>query len=803
MGKGKAKQLKAAAAPPLKAQGTGKKRTPQSAFDSAAGKDVYEPEKVIAQRTAKGGVTQYQIKWVGWESKHNTWEPLENLAGCEDMIADFKEREKQRHAELDAEAEAKRIQKQEAFAKQAAENAVAAAADRVAALASGTPVANVCTPVDESTVSVQTPGSRRTAPIWEAFDHTGCPAGHAACKLLLVTGEVCGKLISTKAGPAGLWNHAMYHHKPDYMRLKPPTETLDFTVDPQAKLAALAPKLRDAIHKAIARWLVKRKRPLSLPEDPEFHDIFKIAMQGSYAPPDHKIVLSNVLLLAGEGKKKLYDVNTSLRANGMKPAMAGDIWSDRGVSLFGMCEYYISDEWEILELVLAAKSFSERHTAENIEKVTSEACVEAGLSADVKSTVFLPISDNAANMIAGWSKFGRGPCCVHTGQLSVHIFLEHPRIKPTRTKERGITTHFSFRTGVDGLGALHKCQRETNSPETHPVKDNDTRWSSGHDQMEWFRVGQRAVQSYDINHARKAGDAYKDHQMGLEDWRINLEGVAVLQPIADWTQHMQGTKYPTLPLVLPTVYSLIGNMAPEAHLTLAFPGEEEFELEPDEMHPGVLEARTAMHKDWVCRWITDLDPEVKRIYAMAALLHPCFKSYNFIDDFELILPTDKDWALQELRSEWATVWKPRPLAAKATANAPPVAPTAYGMPLTKKRKVTLGGLLVRVKKETETVTDRDACTLGAPARIEFDELEAYLSDPEEVSLDIKVLEWWRVKEVKWPNLAKMVKQYFAAPASSAGVERVFSAAGKMHGDLSKSAKDDTLEASLIAAFNTD
>ena len=45
----------AAAMPQLKAQGSGKKRTPQSAFDTAAGKDVYEPEKVIAQRTAKGG----------------------------------------------------------------------------------------------------------------------------------------------------------------------------------------------------------------------------------------------------------------------------------------------------------------------------------------------------------------------------------------------------------------------------------------------------------------------------------------------------------------------------------------------------------------------------------------------------------------------------------------------------------------------------------------------------------------------------------------------------------------------------
>ena len=47
------------------------------------------------------------------------------------------------------------------------------------------------------------------------------------------------------------------------------------------------------------------------------------------------------------------------------------------------------------------------------------------------------------------------------------------------------------------------------------------------------------------------------------------------------------------------------------------------------------------------------------------------------------------------------------------------------------------------------------------------------------------------------------EQYFAAPVSSAGVERVFSAAGKMHGDRQKSAKDTTLEHSLFAAFNTD
>ena len=59
------------------------------------------------------------------------------------------------------------------------------------------------------------------------------------------------------------------------------------------------------------------------------------------------------------------------------------------------------------------------------------------------------------------------------------------------------------------------------------------------------------------------------------------------------------------------------------------------------------------------------------------------------------------------------------------------------------------------------------------------------------------------REKQWPSLALMVKQYFAAPASSAGVERVFSAAGKMHSDLRKAMKDDRLQHSIIAAYNVD
>jgi hypothetical protein len=89
MGQRGPKKKTAEPPPPLTPQGVaGKKRTPTSSFDPAAGKDIYEPEKIVATRGAQG-VTQFHVKWVGYDAKHNTWEPIKNLASCEGMIAEF------------------------------------------------------------------------------------------------------------------------------------------------------------------------------------------------------------------------------------------------------------------------------------------------------------------------------------------------------------------------------------------------------------------------------------------------------------------------------------------------------------------------------------------------------------------------------------------------------------------------------------------------------------------------------------------------------------------------------------------
>ena len=54
-----------------------------------------------------------------------------------------------------------------------------------------------------------------------------------------------------------------------------------------------------------------------------------------------------------------------------------------------------------------------------------------------------------------------------------------------------------------------------------------------------------------------------------------------------------------------------------------------------------------------------------------------------------------------------------------------------------------------------------------------------------------------------PHLAKMATQFLGRPATSAGVERMFSKAGKLHDDMKKGQADDTLGLSFFAAANTE
>lgn len=114
--------------PTLRAEGSSRKRTPLNQFDPAAGGDIYEPEIIVAMRVAKG-ITQWQVKWKGYDTRANTWEPIEHLAGCEDMIAAFTEKKREEDEAFQKAADAIKAKKraeEEEHRRQAVAEAAAA-----------------------------------------------------------------------------------------------------------------------------------------------------------------------------------------------------------------------------------------------------------------------------------------------------------------------------------------------------------------------------------------------------------------------------------------------------------------------------------------------------------------------------------------------------------------------------------------------------------------------------------------------------------------------------------------------------
>ncbi|XP_029070930.1 chromodomain Y-like protein isoform X2 [Monodon monoceros] len=63
-----------------------------------ASEELYEVERIIDKRKNKKGKTEYLVRWKGYDSEDDTWEPEQNLVNCEEYIHDFNRRhtEKQR-----------------------------------------------------------------------------------------------------------------------------------------------------------------------------------------------------------------------------------------------------------------------------------------------------------------------------------------------------------------------------------------------------------------------------------------------------------------------------------------------------------------------------------------------------------------------------------------------------------------------------------------------------------------------------------------------------------------------------------
>ena len=97
-----------------------------------------------------------------------------------------------------------------------------------------------------------------------------------------------------------------------------------------------------------------------------------------------------------------------------------------------------------------------------------------------------------------------------------------------------------------------------------------------------------------------------------------------------------------------------------------------------------------------------------------------------------------------------------------------------------------------LSKHNTSIFDSDNCSDDDLSR---DEIAEYLGE-KVLTRNSDVLTYWKSKEVQWPRLAKMAKDFLAPTATSASSERVFSSGRDLLGITRYRLLPETMEAAI-------
>ncbi|KAK3243291.1 hypothetical protein CYMTET_47045 [Cymbomonas tetramitiformis] len=206
------------------------------------------------------------------------------------------------------------------------------------------------------------------------------------------------------------------------------------------------------------------------------------------------------------------------------------------------------------------------------------------------------------------------------------------------------------------------------------------------------------------------------------------------------------------------------------------------------LNEDVKEARELLYKETCKRYFNELADCKLEDFAVATVFDPRYKLFNFKFANRFMRGNfSAEVAAKWATKAWVADWKPTP----AVADTPE--------PPAKKQKVRGHEVVTVANFLGDSDDDEDLASTVEPQEkpVDEDELDLYLSYP-----DVDPQEWWRVHKSELPNLSKMVRQFWGAPASTTGVERAFSAVTGMHSDLRRSLQEGTIQHSRMAAMNT-
>jgi hypothetical protein len=123
-------------------------------------------------------------------------------------------------------------------------------------------------------------------------------------------------------------------------------------------------------------------------------------------------------------------------------------------------------------------------------------------------------------------------------------------------------------------------------------------------------------------------------------------------PIADFTNIIEGTQYPTSNLYVPMVCKMINKLDPASILKKPWDGTSLLSTPSTDLY----KAHVALHTDMKQRMIENLKESTRIKFIISTMLDPRFKNFNFKG--HQMFCESKDRAERYLRDEYVTNWAP-------------------------------------------------------------------------------------------------------------------------------------------------
>ena len=196
------------------------KRTPQNPVEHAnSSKALWIPEEICDRRKCRGQL-RYFIKWKGFDSSKNTWEPISNLAGHEDSVGEY-----ERTWQLEYQAKSAEVAAQKAAKKiESTKKSVTVVQLQPGELEDSEYNEDDCD--DEICSHGQRKGRRTRSNLWNCeilipIRNKEGLLTQCKCNAPMGNDEICNQVINMTGGSnSTVWSHLLHTHRSLHTALK-------------------------------------------------------------------------------------------------------------------------------------------------------------------------------------------------------------------------------------------------------------------------------------------------------------------------------------------------------------------------------------------------------------------------------------------------------------------------------------------------------------------------------------------------------------------------------------------------------